>query len=187
MSAELHPLRARIYVSFADEDRTRAMALVRWLNDGGWHVLADDRHAFPAASRRAPPRQIDRADIVLCVVTPGWLVSRYCHQEFSYSAKQGRFVLPVVCEAFDLGLLPPAVRVLPRVDLTQNRMVDYLDLKKVLTQAGSDLGAVAAARDDARRADRWGSMRPSRRSLGWLLGAATLAAAAGLWLWTRRA
>ena len=61
MSEELNLGRARIYVSFADEDRARAMELVRWLNDSDWHVVADDRHAFAtgdrsAWSRRATPR-----------------------------------------------------------------------------------------------------------------------------------
>src|SRR6266852_6167425 len=132
VSAERNVDRARIFVSFADEDRARAMELVRWLNDGGWHVVADDRHAFAASDSWTPSKRLNSCDVILCVITPGWLVSNYCHLEYSYCAKLGKFVLPVICELSDVGLLPPAIRALPRVDLTQNRMVDYLALKEVL-------------------------------------------------------
>jgi TIR domain len=143
MPPELHEDRARLYLSFADEDRPRAMELVRWLNDSGWRVAADDRHAF-AAGTWSPSRRLDTCDVILCVITPGWLVSKFCHHEYAYCAKRGKFVLPVICEPFDLALLPPAIRALPRVDLTQNRMIDYLALKEVLTQAGSQLARSAA-------------------------------------------
>ena len=74
--------RARIYLSFADEDRPRVMELVRWLNDSGWQVRADDRHAFAAGEDwgRAAARRLNSCDVILCVITPGWLVSTYCHR-----------------------------------------------------------------------------------------------------------
>jgi hypothetical protein len=139
MPAELQQDRAHLYLSFADEDRARAMELVRWLNDSGWQVAADDRHAFVAGDSKSwvPSRRLDACDVMLCVITPGWLVSDFCHREYAYCAKRGKFVLPVICELADLALLPPAVRALPRVDLRQNRMIDYLALKEVLIQAGS--------------------------------------------------
>ena len=143
MSPGLKVDRARIYVSFADEDRVRAMELVRWLNDSGWQVAADDRHAF-AAGTWSPSRRLDTCDVILCVITPGWLVSKFCHREYAYCAKRGKFVLPVICELPDLALLPPAIRALPRVDLRQNRMIDYLALKEVLIQAGSKVARGAA-------------------------------------------
>jgi TIR domain len=145
MSAEPHIGRARIYISFADEDRARAMELVRWLNDSGWHVTADDRHSFAVGARWLPPRQLDSCDVILCIITPGWLVSTYCHREYSYCAKRGKFVLPVLCELPDVALLSPALRALPRIDLRQNRMLDYLALKEVLNQAPSEIGRVLPA------------------------------------------
>jgi hypothetical protein len=75
MSTELNTDRARIYVSFADEDRARAMELVRWLNDSGWRVVADDRHSFAPGETWSAPRRLRACDVVLCVITPGWLVS----------------------------------------------------------------------------------------------------------------
>jgi hypothetical protein len=138
MPAESHIGRARIYISFADEDRARAMDFVRWLNDSGWHVTADDRHSFARGDRWLPPRRLDSCDVLLCMITPGWLVSTYCHHEYSYCAKRGKFVLPVLCELSDVDLLSPALRALPRIDLRQNRMVDYLALKEVLNQAPAE-------------------------------------------------
>ena len=185
MSPELHIGRARLYVSFADEDRARAMELVRWLNDGGWHVVADDRHAFAASDSWTPSKRLNSCDVILCVITPGWLVSNYCHLEYSYCAKLGKFVLPVICELSDVGLLPPAIRALPRVDLTQNRMVDYLALKEVLTQAGSKVGRVAAAENDAERKGAFAWTLAKRRSLWLPLAALLLASVAAIWLWAR--
>jgi TIR domain len=152
MSSELGADRARIYLSFADEDRARAMQLVRWLNDSGWRVTADDRHSFAAGERWSPSQRLEFCDVILCVITPGWLVSDFCHREYSYCAKRGRFVLPVICELPEVELLPPALRALPRVDLTQERMIDYLALREVLTQAGSQIRLEVAA-DGSR--NRW--------------------------------
>jgi hypothetical protein len=145
MATERHVDRARIYVSFADEDRGRAMEVVRWLNDSGWSVVADDRHAFMADDKWSPPPRLDACDVVLCVITPGWLVSGFCYREYTYCAKRGKFVLPVICEPFDLDLLPDPLRALPRVDLTSNRLVDYLALKETLTQTGTPVSRAAAA------------------------------------------
>jgi hypothetical protein len=139
MSAPQHPDRARIYVSFAEPDRPRVMQLVRWLNDSGWYVRADDRHAFPGGDdwKWSAAIRLDACDVALCVVTTAWLVSDSCRFEFSYSAKRGKFVLPVLCEPGLADVLPPALRALPRVDLSEGRMVDYLVLKDTLVQAGT--------------------------------------------------
>ena len=147
MSPEPNVDRARIYVSYADEDRPYAMSVVRWLNDGGWYVRADDRHAFATGQdwARAAAGKIETCDLVLCLVTPGWLISKFCHYEYSYCAKRGKFVLPAICELADIRLLPEGMQALPRVDLTRNRMVDYLQLKEVLIQADAQVARAAAA------------------------------------------
>jgi hypothetical protein len=182
---ELNRGRASIYVSFADEDRARAMELVRWLNDSDWHVVADDRHAFATGDRStwSPARRLNSCDVILCVITPGWLVSDFCHREFSYCAKRGKFVLPVICELPDESMLPQAIRALPRVDLTQNRVVDYLVLKDTLTQAGSKIGRVAADANDAERHRPFPWTLSDRRSIWLMLVASTLALIVTAWLW----
>ncbi len=177
--------RARIYVSFADEDRARAMALVRWLNDSGWQVAADDRHIFTPGDHWSPPPRLDACDVILCVITPGWLVSSYCHHEFSHCAKRGKFILPVVCELSDVNLLPPAIRPLPRVDLTQNRMIDYLALKEVLTQAGPERAGAAMPESPVRSAHPPSWMPRKRHPVALALAAAALAALALVWLWAK--
>jgi hypothetical protein len=191
MSPALDSGRARIYLSFADEDRPRVMELARWLNDSGWQVRADDRHAFEAGDDwgRAAAKRLNSCDVILCVITPGWLVSAYCHREYSYCAKRGKFVLPVLCELTDVELLPEAMRPLPRVDLTQGRMVDYLALKEVLTQAGTQIDrAPMAEADEPRKA--WSPHVLRGRSYGWLVLAAVAVAlfaalAAAIWVWWR--
>jgi hypothetical protein len=185
MSAASHIDRARIYVSFADEDRARAMELVRWLNDSGWHVAADDRHSFAAEDEWSPPSRLDSCDVVLCLITPGWLVSRFCHHEFSYSAKKGKFILPVICELPEVGLLPEAIRALPRVDFRRNRLLDYLALKDVLSQAGPKIGGAPAldAGPHSGRSVAWRTRDPGL--IGMLLAAVMLAAIVTFWFWAR--
>jgi hypothetical protein len=184
MSAEPRVARARIYVSFADEDRARAMELVRWLNDSGWQVQADDRHAFPGDGRWSPPRRLDASDVILCVITPGWLVSPYCHKEYAHCAKQGQFVLPVLCELSDVNLLPPGIRALPYVDLRQGRMIDYLDLKRVLNHASAEIGRAATADDDAQADDPPRTPR-YRRFVALLVAAVALVTIAAMLLRAR--
>jgi hypothetical protein len=183
MPSEPHADRARIYVSFADEDRPRAMELVRWLNDSGWRVTADDRHGFSAGERWSPSPRLEFCDVILCVITPGWLASEFCRHEYSYCAKRGRFILPVICELSDIGRLPQALRVLPRVDLTQGRMIDYLALKQVLTQAGSQIARTAACEADRSRRGILAWTLGNRRYF-WPLLAAAAVAIIGLGLWT---
>ena len=176
--------RARIYLSFADADRPRVMELVRWLNDSGWQVHADHRHAFPADDdwTWARPISLDASEVVLCVITSAWLASDWCRFESTRAAKQGKFIVLVICETLVAKVLPPALRGLPLVDLTQGRLIDYLKLKDALNQAGPKIAAAAAARRP-----------PRRRTFAWLLGQRrfqwmALAAAASitaLWLWLR--
>jgi hypothetical protein len=185
MSQQSRVGRARIYVSFADEDRVRAMELVRWLNDSGWQVAADDRHAFAPGEEWSPSGRLEACDVMLCVITPGWLVSVFCHREFAYCAKRGKFVLPVICELPDLGVLPEVLRALPRVDLTQNRLVDYLALKTTLSQAGSRIGRVGIVVNEPEPAGRL-AVRPSNlRVIGLLLAAVMLGTIVTFWFWTR--
>jgi hypothetical protein len=185
MSPEPHIDRARIYVSFADEDRARAMEIVRWLNDSGWHVVADDRHVVEVGENWSPPDRLDACDIMLCVITPGWLVSRYCHHEFAFCARRGKFVLPLICELSDVKLLPPAVRALPRVDLTREGLVDYLTLRDVLSQTGSKIGKVAEVGSDSRRTRLFRRALRDRRLLWAALAAAMLVSIAAIWVWAR--
>jgi hypothetical protein len=183
MSPALHTDRARIYVSFADDDRSRAMELVRWLNDSGWSVSADDRHAF-AAGDEVVTGKLDTSDVVVCVITLGWLVSESCRFELSYCTRRGKLVLPVICDPWVMDVLPAALQALPRVDLTQNRLIDYLTLKDTLTQAGSRIGRAREVESKATRRLKLASqLRAHRRSIA--LAAALLVSIAAAWLWLR--
>jgi len=178
--------RARIYVSFADEDRPYAMSVVRWLNDSGWYVRADDRHAFATGQdwARAAASRIETCDVVLCLITPGWLISKFCHYEYSYCAKRGKFVLPAICELADIKLLPQGMQGLPRVDLRQNRMVDYLRLKEVLIQADAHAARAAAEADAPPQATGgWLQKLSDRRSIWPLAAAFVVGSLAALAFW----
>ena len=89
----------------------------------------------------------------------------------------------VLCELTDVALLPEGIRALPRVDLTQGRMVDYLALKEVLTQAGSQIGRVAVVDPVRRTSGNLHGRSCSRRSLRLLMAALLLGALAAIWFW----
>jgi hypothetical protein len=160
------------------------MRLVRWLNDSGWQVRSDDRHAFSTSGHwmSAAAGRLESCDVILCAITPGWLASDFCRFEFSYGAKRGKFILPVVCEPADLHMLPAAMWALPRVDLTRNRLVDYLILKDTLSQAGSNAASATAA--TGRREQPFAPALAARGSW-WLAPALIAIAIAATWLWTR--
>ena len=94
-------------------------------------------------------------------------------------------MLPLICELSDVRLLPPAVRALPRVDLTREGLVDYLALRTVLTQTGSTIGKVAGVEQDSRRSRLFRRVLRYRRLLWAALAAAMLVSIAAIWLWAR--
>jgi hypothetical protein len=185
MSPELKNGRARLYVSFADDDRARVMQLVRWLNDSGWQVQADDRHSFASGENwtGAAATRLDSCDVILCVITPRWLESDFCRLEFSYGVKRGKFILPVICEPTHVGNLPPEMRALPRIDLTRNRLLDYLALKETLNQAAAKSESFTTTEGKAARG-RPVAVLTGRASLWLALAALLLIAIAAMWLWT---
>ena len=183
MFPAFHPDRARIYISFADDDRSRAMELVRWLNDSGWSVSADDRHAFAAGDEEVTSK-LDTSDVVVCVITLGWLVSDSCRFELSYCVTRGKLVLPVICDPWVMDVLPAALQALPRVDLTQNRLIDYLTLKETLTQAGSRIGR--AREVEGKATPGLALARQIGAHRWWIaLAAALVSLIAAIWLWFR--
>ena len=124
--------------------------------------------------------------VILCAITPRWLESDFCRLEFSYGAKRGKFILPVICEPTHVGSLPEGMRALPRIDLTRNRLLDYLALKETLSQAGSRIGRVAIVVNDPEPAGRFASRPGARRVIGLLLAAVMLVSIAAIWLWARQ-
>ncbi len=184
MSPELKNGRARLYVSFADDDRARVMQLVRWLNDSGWQVQADDRHSFASGENwtGAAATRLNSCDVILCVITPRWLESDFCGLEFTYGAKRGKFILPVICEPTHVGSLPPEMRALPRIDLTRNRLLDYLALKETLNQAAAKSESFTTTEGKAARGHPV-AVLTGRAWLGLALAALLLIAIAAMWLW----
>ena len=184
MSPEVKDGRARLYVSFADDDRARVMQLVRWLNDSGWQVQADDRHSFASGEDwTGAAARLNSCDVILCAITPRWLESDLCRLEFSYGAKRGKFILPVICEPTHVGSLPAGMRALPRIDLTRNRLLDYLALKETLNQAAAKSASVTTTESKAARG-RLVAALTGRASLWLALAAMLLIAIAAVWLWT---
>ncbi len=122
------------------------------------------------------------SDVILCAITPRWLESDFCRLEFSYGAKREKFILPVICEPTHVGGLPEGMRALPRIDLTRNRLLDYLALKETLNQAAAQSESSPATESKAARGRHLGALT-GRAALWLALGAMLLIAIAAVWLW----
>ena len=137
-------------------------------------------------ARIGPERRrtrLDSSDVILCAITPRWLESDFCRLEFSYGAKRGKFILPVICEPTHVGSLPDGrCERCRRIDLTRNRLLDYLALKETLNQAAAQSESFTATESKAARGHPLAALT-GRAALWLALGALLLIAIAAVWLW----
>ena len=155
--------------SFADEIALRAMELVRWLNDSGWQVAADDRHAFAAGRRWSPSSRLEACDVMLCVITPGgWY---RCSVIMNLPMRQARKIHP----AGDLRAARPrpAARGAAGAAARRSQPKPAGRLSRPqgsrLSQAGSRIGRVAIVVNDPEPRARFSSRPGARRVIGCFL------------------
>jgi TIR domain len=81
--------------------------------------------------------QIERADICLLALSPNWIDSEMCTQEFDYAESLERNILPVVVLGTRLGRLPLALQQRQLIDFTQPSMDCLGDLVTSIDRIGS--------------------------------------------------
>ncbi len=107
----------RAFLSYAHEDhawRDRVLDHLGWLRHSGRLVVFDDRETKPG--EEWDPRikaELEAADIVVLLVTPSFMGSRYCTVEELVRAVERRRageaeLVAIVCDHVDLGALPLA-------------------------------------------------------------------------------
>lgn len=176
---------ATVFVSHASKDDALAEDLVDWLHERGVRdtfvdhvdILGGESFADQIRASAAGAR------VVLCVITPNWLASSDCFNEYQAAWYMGKNILPLL-------LLDPAkpdpgepARRLSRV-LAETQGID---LRKALSPDGRiDLQRHAASADLLLRSLRAFGVRPgSAGRVPWralaVAGAGAAAAAVGLW------
>lgn len=105
------------FLSYSRRDRAVADELIALLAEAGKDVWVD-REDIPAASRWRDElaRAIDLADAVIVLLTPAWLASENCRQEFDHAEAAGKRILPVLAEPVEDP--PAALSALQWIPLT---------------------------------------------------------------------
>ncbi len=114
-----------IFVSHSSRDPAIAEDIRVWLKGLKFdEVFLDfDKHSGIGAGENWEKRlyeELARCHVVMLVLTPNWLESKWCHAELTIARALGKVVLPVICSPID-----NARTVLPQV-----QAVDLIDWKQ---------------------------------------------------------
>ncbi|HYB65492.1 MAG TPA: TIR domain-containing protein, partial [Steroidobacteraceae bacterium] len=173
---------ARVFVSYAHEDKARAQELVRALEASGFTVWWDSLITGGAAYAVETEQALEQAATVVVLWSHHSIGSHWVRDEAALARDRSRLV-PVSLDGVD----PPlGFRQFLCIDLSRWRgrhdAPEFLALLSALQQAGAAAGAPAPPPATLPRG------RISRRSLLLAGGAVGIAAAGGVgwWAWRRR-
>jgi Novel STAND NTPase 1/TIR domain len=110
---------ARVFVSYASQDRVCAGQLHQWLVAERHEVFVDRdlRNGIPVGEEweKLLHERLRWADAVVCVVTSASVASRWCWTEVGIALSRGSRVLPVLAEP---GVVHPLLKCAQYADLT---------------------------------------------------------------------
>jgi hypothetical protein len=102
---------SRLFISHASANNAQALALARWLADNGW----DDYFLDVSPARGLAPGErwqealkaaADRCEAVLFLLSPAWLASTWCGDEFRLAKDLNKAVFGVLIETVLFDALP---------------------------------------------------------------------------------
>ena len=102
---------SRIFLSHSSKNNAAALALAIWLKSKGWddYFLDISEHRGIAPGERwmaALAGAVDRCEVVIFLVSPAWLDSKYCFAEFYQAKNLGKRIFGVIVEPIALSKLP---------------------------------------------------------------------------------
>lgn len=103
---------SRIFISHSSANNAEALALVEWLKLQGWDdtfLDLDPERGLTAGSRwqDALKRAADRCELIVCLISPQWAVSRWCLAEFLLASQMNKNILGVIVAPVSFDELPP--------------------------------------------------------------------------------
>jgi WD40 repeat protein len=103
----------RLFISYSSDERAEALAVQSWLEQNGWEndvfVDVDPQHGLTGgeAWRTALREAAGRCEAVILLLSPAWLASKPCWNEFQLAEKYGKPCIPVrVDDAVAMKELP---------------------------------------------------------------------------------
>ncbi|MGH3915236.1 MAG: TIR domain-containing protein [Pseudonocardiaceae bacterium] len=126
---------ARVFVSHASDGLDQADQVYRWLIEAGHTVFLDRnrRDGIPVGEqwRQRLHEQLRQADVVVCVVTSAYLVSRWCAAEVEIARSRGSRLMPLQAQA---GVVDPSLESVQHTDMTRDPAVARAELVEALRQ-----------------------------------------------------
>jgi TIR domain len=127
-----------LFISYSHDDQAKVDELVarlRRFSHESW--LDEDLHGRGGQLWwNTILGQIQRADACLLALSPNWVASEMCAQEFEYAELLQRNILPVLIAATSPGSLPPALQQRQLIDFTEPDMDSLGDLVTSIGRIG---------------------------------------------------
>lgn len=128
---------ARVFVSYAHEDRRRVLQLVQRLRGEGWSVWIDVEELRGAGQWAVDIHEAIRTcDVFLLLITPASMHSHRVPDELELAKRNHRRIVPVM---FESAQIPPQIEYniasLQLVDHTADTDWQYADLDAALRRA----------------------------------------------------
>ena len=147
----------RAFLSYAHEDhawRDRVLKHIGWLSHSHQLDTFDDRKLKPGELwDERIGRELERADIVIALISPHFVFSRYCSVDELLRAVQRQRdgsadLVPIVCDHVDLGALPLAAhQCLPQDEQNDLKpLVDWPNPNLPLARCATKIRALVEAR-----------------------------------------
>ncbi len=130
-------LMTHVFLAHAEEDHDISEQVRHSLMRESFTVWTNKRdiqtgEAFQAAINRG----VEEADNVVCLLSPHSLQSAYCLQEIDYALSLNKRLIPLLLQAVDPDQMPPELRSLQYIDLTDNILeTDYQQDESQLLKA----------------------------------------------------
>ena len=95
------------YISFASADREFVSRLTAWLRTQGWETWAYQQSERDLGQSILAEwgKAIERAEVMLAILSPNWVLSQYCQQELNSAASLRKPVELLTASPFDSSSL----------------------------------------------------------------------------------
>ena len=102
---------SRLFISHSSQNNAEAACLLVWLKEQGWDdvfldVTPDRGIAAGEKWERALNEAASRCEVVLFLVSRGWIASRWCRKEYELARRLNKRLLGALIEIIPVGELP---------------------------------------------------------------------------------